>query len=89
MLLFPILRGRTAQSSLWPSDEELLERFIDAPLYWYLTRGRMRMILEGIEEALRTNKAESREVPGNLQIEHVMPANVASTLAAPRRSSRR
>ena len=67
------LAGQTAQSSLWPSDEELLERFIDAPLYWYLTRGRLRMILEGIEEALRTNKAESREVPGNLQIEHIMP----------------
>ena len=31
------------------------------------------MILEGIEEALRTKKAESQEVPGKLQIEHIMP----------------
>ena len=31
------------------------------------------MVLAGIEEGLRTNKAESQEVPGNLHIEHVMP----------------
>ena len=67
------LEGQTAQAALWPGDEELRERFIDAPLYWYLTRGRLRMILEGIEEELRTKKAESQEVPGNLQIEHIMP----------------
>ena len=67
------LAGQTAQAGLWPSDDELRERFVAAPLYWYLTRGRLRMVLEGIEEALRTNKAESREAPGNLQIEHVMP----------------
>ena len=67
------LAGQTAQAGLWPDDDELRERFIAAPLYWYLTRGRLRMVLEGIEEALRTNKAESGDVPGNLQIEHVMP----------------
>ena len=31
------------------------------------------MVLEGIEAELRTNKAESGEVPGSLHIEHVMP----------------
>ena len=67
------LGGQTAQAGLWPSDEELRERFVAAPLYWYLTRGRLRMVLEGIEEGLRTNKAESHEVPDNLQIEHIMP----------------
>ena len=72
-VLVSYLAGQTAQAGLWPNDDELRERFITAPLYWYLTRGRLRMVLEGIEEALRTNKAESGEVPGNLQIEHVMP----------------
>ena len=67
------LGGQTAQGGLWPSDEELRQRFVTAPLYWYLTRGRLRMVLEGIEGALRTDKAESAEVPRNLQIEHVMP----------------
>ena len=67
------LGEQTARATLWPSDEELRERFITVPLYQYLTRGRLRMVLEGIEAELRTNKAESREVPGNLHIEHVMP----------------
>ena len=67
------LAEQTAQASLWPGDEELRERFITAPLYQYLTRGRLRMVLEGIEAKLRTNKAETGEVPGNLHIEHVMP----------------
>lgn len=67
------LGGQTAQSGLWPGDEEMRQRFVTAPLYWYLTRGRLRMVLEGVEEALRTNKAETGEVPRNLQIEHVMP----------------
>ena len=67
------LGGQTAQATLWPSDEELREKFVTAPLYQYLTRGRLRMVLEGIEAELRTNKAESQELPGNLYIEHVMP----------------
>lgn len=67
------LGGQTAQSGLWPGDEELRQRFVTAPLYWHLTRGRLRMVLEGIEEAMRSNKAESEEAPRNLQIEHVMP----------------
>lgn len=67
------LAGQTAQATLWPSDEELRERFIVAPLYQYLTRGRLRMVLEGIEAELRTSKAETGEVPSGLHIEHVMP----------------
>lgn len=72
-IIVSYLREQTAQAGLWPSDEQLRERFVDAPLYSYLTRGRLRMVLEGIEGGLRTNKAESREVPDNLQIEHIMP----------------
>ena len=67
------LGEQTAQATLWPDDDELRKRFVTAPLYHYLTRGRLRMVLEGIEAKLRTNKAESQEVPGNLHIEHVMP----------------
>ena len=67
------LEQQTAQASLWPSDDELRERFVTAPLYQYLTRGRLRMVLEGIEAEIRTNKAESVEVPTNLHIEHIMP----------------
>ena len=67
------LGDQTAQAALWPGDDVLRERFLTAPLYQYLTRGRLRMVLAGIEEELRTNRAESGEAPGDLHIEHVMP----------------
>ncbi len=67
------LATQTAPSTLWPSDDELLEAFLTSPLYWYLTRGRLRMVIEGIEEELHTDKSESSVVPDKLPIEHIMP----------------
>ena len=64
---------QTAQATVWPTDHDLLERFTTAPLYLWLTRGRLRMVLAGIEEQMRTSKAELQQVPHDLQIEHVMP----------------
>ena len=72
-ILVSFLTEQTGQATLWPSDAELRDRFVSAPLYNWLTRGRLRMVLTGIEEQLRTDKAETQEVPENLQIEHVMP----------------
>ena len=67
------LAGQTANASLWPNDTVIAEAFQTAPLYRLLTRGRLRMVLEGIEAELRTNRAESQSVPRNLTIEHIMP----------------
>lgn len=67
------LAQQEAQGTFWPDDKELRNRFITAPLYMSLTRGRMRMVLEGIEATLRTKKTEITDVPGNLSIEHIMP----------------
>lgn len=71
--LVAYLGEQESQAALWPSDSDLLERLTTAPLYRILTQGRLRMVLEGIEEQLRGRLAESREVPSNLHIEHVMP----------------
>ena len=60
-------------TTLWPSDQTLLSHFIEAPLYWSLTQGRLRLILEGIESELRTEKAETQSVPPDLHIEHILP----------------
>lgn len=72
-ILVSFLGEQTAQAALWPGDEELRERFMTDPLYGRLSHDRLVMVLTGIEEELRTNKAESREVPDRLHIEHVMP----------------
>ena len=67
------LANQTAWANLWPTDLYLEERFVTSPLYRLLTRARMRLVLEGIEERLRSPKAEEPNVPRNLTIEHVMP----------------
>lgn len=71
------LNEQTADSRLWPNDGMLEEHFLSLPIYRLLTRGRLRLIFEGIEEALRTSKAEEQNAPRNLTIEHVMPQHWA------------
>ena len=75
-ILVSYLSKQKSQAGRWPRDEELLETFKTAPLYQILARGRLKMVLVGIEEELRRkkNKAEINQVPDKkLQIEHIMP----------------
>lgn len=68
------LAQQTVTSSFWPNDQLLLETFANSPLYWSLTRGRLNLILQGIEGELRARSmAETQDVPRNLHIEHIMP----------------
>ena len=68
------LSRQDADSSRWPTDSELESAFRSLPLYRLLTRGRLRLILEGIEELFRRNpRTEETQVPRNLTIEHVLP----------------
>ena len=67
------LKSRVDWSNLWPDDRRLEDAFVGRPLYRLLTQGRIRIVLEGIEEGLRTDKTEDPNAPRNLTIEHVMP----------------
>ena len=58
---------------IWPNDHQMEDAFMTLPVYRSLSKGRLRILLEGIEEELRTDKAESESVPRNLTIEHIMP----------------
>jgi len=57
----------------WPRDDELRAAFINNALYDTLTQGRVRIVLEGIEQGLRSKFAETESSPRNLTIEHLMP----------------
>ena len=66
----------TTYANLWPDDHALRDAFLSLPLYHSLTRARLRLVLEAIEERMRVNMSnmtESEGVPRNLTIEHVMP----------------
>ena len=67
------LKRQTADSRKWPNDEALIDSLETRQLYRTLTRGRLRLILEGIERNLRIPMSEEQEVPKHLTIEHVMP----------------
>lgn len=62
-----------SDSGLWPNDLQIEDTFVNQPLYRQLSRGRLRILLEGVEEELRADKAERDSVPHNLTIEHIMP----------------
>ena len=65
---------QTSESRLWPSDTQVMNAILDLPLYRLLTRGRLRIILEAIEDAMRSNKAEDvHPQRGTLTIEHILP----------------
>ncbi|MEY9127746.1 GmrSD restriction endonuclease domain-containing protein [Bradyrhizobium yuanmingense] len=73
------LAGQTAESRYWPDDAELEQEITDLPAYRRLRRGRLRMVLEAIEDHLRgwrdgrQGLGGERVARGKLAIEHVMP----------------
>lgn len=72
-LVANFLRAQTADSRMWPSDSQVRDAFLTLPLYQLLTRGRLRIVLEGLEDSLRSPKSEGPVAKSSLTIEHVMP----------------
>ena len=71
-----LLGGGTTRS--WPTDQQIVERVLTAPLYEGRRQPLLRLIFERIELQLRGRKSEQREIPTGLQIEHVMPQSWAT-----------
>ncbi len=69
------LKEQKADSREWVNDDTLLNFLKSSPIYRLLTRGRLRLVLEGIESQRRSMMSEQPEVPKNLTIEHLMPVS--------------
>jgi hypothetical protein len=73
------LAGQSSGSRHWPDDAEVREELARLLAYRRLGRGRLRMVLEAIEDYRRGWKdgkqglGEERVARGGLAIEHVMP----------------
>jgi hypothetical protein len=79
------LSEQTAESRRWPDDRELHHALLDLPLYRLLTRSRLRIVLEALEDSFRTGYSEEAHVPRrHLTIEHVMPQSWQSHWAMDR-----
>jgi hypothetical protein len=64
---------QTADSRLWPADSAVHEALLGAEVYRTLSRTRLRMVLEAIEDRLRTSYSEQGVDRGVYTIEHVLP----------------
>ncbi|MFI9636681.1 DUF262 domain-containing protein [Nocardia sp. NPDC051929] len=71
--LFGYLSVQRAETRLWPSDDELQEYLPTLRIYKTIRQSRLRVVLEAIEQRLRSERHESVSLSGPLQIEHVMP----------------
>ena len=68
------LKEQKAYAREWPRDQAVADALESSPLYRLLTRGRLRLVLEGVEGRLRSSgMTEHAAVPMNLTIEHMMP----------------
>lgn len=72
MVRFVLGKG-TAEYDRWPGEDEFRKAWLHNPLYENLTRPRLRMILEALEQGLRNEYAETHAVPKNLTVEHILP----------------
>ena len=72
--LVHFLGEQTSEPHLWPDDERVRISLEELPIYRLLTRGRLRIVLEALEDSRRSPKSEEERVPpGTLTIEHLMP----------------
>ncbi|QGU01537.1 hypothetical protein CKALI_03270 [Corynebacterium kalinowskii] len=67
------LSQQTSDVRSWPTDEELLRNAPDLRVYGQIKQSRLRVIFEGVEKQLRSERHENVSLPQDLQIEHIMP----------------
>ena len=83
-IVVDFLREQKIENREWPNDEYLAGVLQTLPIYRSLTRGRLRLILEGIEGLLRSSpKTDDQSVPRDLTIEHAMPQSWAQNWPVP------
>jgi hypothetical protein len=69
-----VLRGFENDTDRWPTDEEITERLLRAPLYGWINQRRIRVLLEACEEQIASTPwTEQLLLPEKLTIEHAMP----------------
>ena len=73
------LMSQTAEARYWPDDEELTRELMEWPIYRKVSRARLRMVLEAIEDHSRGYRPAGTEYAGmriprnTFWIEHIMP----------------
>jgi len=72
-IIVKFLKEGAVRTTEWPTDDTVKDELVYTPLYDMLTQGRLRLILEGVEEQLHTKKTDGYATSKKLTIEHLMP----------------
>lgn len=78
------LRRQESENRHWPDDEQMRKELSQLPAYRRLSRARLRMVLEAIEDHLRGWRSRKEAIGGERvargkhSIEHVMPREWAA-----------
>lgn len=67
------LSGLEGDSQFWPADETFRRALERGELYRTLSRARLRIVLEALEDATKSKYAENLLVLDKLTIEHLLP----------------
>ncbi|MCG8091583.1 MAG: DUF262 domain-containing HNH endonuclease family protein [Candidatus Thiodiazotropha endolucinida] len=62
-----------ADSTKFPTDDELERALLEYPIYSQLAQYKVRAVLAALDRAFETGKSESLALPDGLTIEHVLP----------------
>ena len=82
-LVLEFLLEQTTDRYRWPTDDDLREAFVNSRMYGGLPKSRLRFVLEGIEEGMRTAMSDAGPLVRGLSIEHVMPQAWRDQWSAP------
>jgi hypothetical protein len=83
------LTSQTAEAKYWPDDAEMRSELTKMPIYRKVSRSRLRMVLEAIEDYGRGYRLGGKEyagmrVPRNaFWVEHIMPQSWEAAWKAP------
>lgn len=67
------LAGQSSDSREWPTNQQMLAELPGVKLYGNVRQSRLRVILSAVESKLRDRRHEDVSLPGQLEVEHIMP----------------
>lgn len=68
-----MLLSQKAESSIWPDDNAFKTSWMGLRFYKRMKKTKTRMILEAINEAIKSSKTEKVKIEHGLTIEHLLP----------------
>lgn len=67
------LLAQDSHNTKWPDDAEFRSAWMDEPLYDRIRQSRIRIVLERLSSAMKSDKSELVQLPSSLTIEHLLP----------------